>query len=778
MNRTIFFIIALLLIASATIQAQCNRVDSLRTALARTASNEDRIDLYNALAEGHFELGEIQLSNQYARQAYNLAGMMEEKAGTGRALLNQANIAYQMSDNTDLNVAINLYQKSLHVFEELDDKSLLAYGYSSYARFYREYSYLKLDEYLDSAALYYEKAYALYTEMNNKPKAQEVAGSLAEVFFEAGDQEKAFEYSEKSIQSTGTAFNKASIIQKSLNAQAEAQKRFTIFLAVGLGVVLILMFLFIRLMFETRQKNLLLEEQKANLATKNAEIRKQNELIEDQKQKIQLSMDNLQEQHKKVDKQYKQILLQQEEIEIRNAELGEKNEELKQQQEEILSQRDNLGKQALELEEQTNALQKSYETIAILSRIGQSITSTLDFQEVLNTFYGYVNELMPADGFRVSKYIPEKNHIEYMFNTELQKKKPLIKVSMNEDTNPAIWTIKNSRVIMINNKSELQGFGLDSYSVNPLFNSMIYQPLVQDGKTIGAVGVYSRSKDAYDHQHINTIKTLASYVNIALKNSETYEILNAAQEQLVESEKMAALGNLVAGVAHEINTPVGICVTAASRLDSKTQNFQSLYQGGKMKRKDLSEYLDTVEQGNRIIVTNLKRAADLVQGFKRVAVEQSSEDRRVFNLKEYLEETIMALNPEFKNKPYAVSLDADDNLEINSYAGAYSQIVTNLVMNSLIHGFKGREKGEIRMKARKEYNTLIFEYTDNGNGMSEEIKNRVFEPFFTTNRDGGGTGLGMNILYNLVVQKLGGKIDLNSKLGQGVHFKFEIPLQA
>jgi signal transduction histidine kinase len=175
------------------------------------------------------------------------------------------------------------------------------------------------------------------------------------------------------------------------------------------------------------------------------------------------------------------------------------------------------------------------------------------------------------------------------------------------------------------------------------------------------------------------------------------------------------------------------------------------------------------------LLTNLKRAADLVQSFKRVAVEQSSEEKRMFNLKTYIEETILSLRPELKNKPVEVHLELEE-IEIDSYAGAFSQVLTNFIMNSLIHGFKGKEAGNIRIKTMVRNKAMILTYNDDGNGMTPEVLEKIYEPFFTTNRSGGGSGLGMNIVYNLIAQKLGGKINVESAVGKGVTFTIEVPM--
>jgi signal transduction histidine kinase len=395
--------------------------------------------------------------------------------------------------------------------------------------------------------------------------------------------------------------------------------------------------------------------------------------------------------------------------------------------------------------------------------------------DIFDNFYKYASQMMSTDSFRVIEFEEETSEFIYKYNIENGTKKPLVKIQANEGKNPAVLCAKEGRSITVNKREDLQLYDLDEYAMRRGYNSMLFYPLFENDKPKGAVGVYSKEKDAYDIRDLEALTTLSTYVMIALKNAETYTKLNSAQAQLVESEKMAALGGLVAGVAHEINTPVGICVTAASRVDSKTQEFMKILESGQMKRKDMTDYLEVATEGNKILLTNLKRAADLVQSFKRVAVEQSVEQKRAFNLKTYIEETILSLRPELKNKPYEVHLDLEE-IEIDSYAGAFSQVLTNFIMNSLIHGFKGKESGNIRIKTTTRNRNLILTYSDDGNGMTPEVLEKIYEPFFTTNRAGGGSGLGMNIVYNLIAQKLGGKINVESSVGKGVTFTIEVPL--
>lgn len=254
--------------------------------------------------------------------------------------------------------------------------------------------------------------------------------------------------------------------------------------------------------------------------------------------------------------------------------------------------------------------------------------------------------------------------------------------------------------------------------------------------------------------------------------------LQDTQTQLVQTEKMASLGGLVAGVAHEINTPVGIGVTAASTLQARTDELRSLYSSGAMKRSDLDQFMGFAEQSASIIMSNLRRAADLVQSFKQVAVDQSSSERRVFELKAYVEEVLTSLRPRLKKSAHQVDVDIPEHLMIDSYPGALAQIITNLVTNALIHAFDDGEAGTLRIHARQQGDEVMLNFSDDGKGIPEENQAKIFDPFFTTKRGSGGSGLGMHIVYNLVTQMMGGSAKLVSAPGQGTEFKFRFPAKA
>ncbi len=257
---------------------------------------------------------------------------------------------------------------------------------------------------------------------------------------------------------------------------------------------------------------------------------------------------------------------------------------------------------------------------------------------------------------------------------------------------------------------------------------------------------------------------------------ESMENLKKAQHQLVQSEKMAALGGLVAGVAHEINTPVGIGVTEASFLEEKTRIFSEAYTSGDLKRSDFEKYIRSATGASASILANLERAAELIASFKQVAVDQSSDKQRRFLLKAYISEILLSLRPKYKKTSHTITVNCPESLEINSFPGAFSQVITNFVTNSLVHGFEEIEKGEMVFDVSAEGDELLFRYSDNGRGMNDECLRQIFNPFFTTKRTRGGTGLGMHIVYNLVTQTLGGQLECKSSPGEGTVFLIKMKI--
>lgn len=252
-------------------------------------------------------------------------------------------------------------------------------------------------------------------------------------------------------------------------------------------------------------------------------------------------------------------------------------------------------------------------------------------------------------------------------------------------------------------------------------------------------------------------------------------LLNARQG-LIQAEKMAALGGLVAGIAHEINTPVGVGVTASSHLAHQIHAFSNRYAQGQMKRSDLEALLSTCTEASQIIDDNLNKASQLIRSFKEIAVDQTGDEARSICVRDYILQILTSLRPRLKNRPITVAVDVvPETMEAQLRPGGLSQIVTNLVMNALAHAFAEDEPGNISLKAEQQDSGFQLIFEDDGKGMAQDLVGRIFEPFFTTKRGQGGSGLGMHIVYNLMTQTYGGSIRCESTPGTGTRFTMVFP---
>ena len=254
--------------------------------------------------------------------------------------------------------------------------------------------------------------------------------------------------------------------------------------------------------------------------------------------------------------------------------------------------------------------------------------------------------------------------------------------------------------------------------------------------------------------------------------------LQMAKDQLLESERMASLGGLVAGITHDVNTPLGVSVTAASFLDERVNGLKSSFDEKTLTSAMMEGFVTDAQQTTSLLLNNLYRASDLIASFKQVAVDQTSEAKRQIYLKQYLNDVLLSLAPSIKKTQHTVSMTCPEDLVIDCAPGAIAQIFTNLVMNSLIHGFEEGEKGDIELIVTTEGNQVQILYKDNGKGMSKSMLNKHFDAFFTTKRNQGGSGLGTHIIYNLVTQALHGGIVAESTPGKGLQYVIKFDAKA
>lgn len=285
-----------------------------------------------------------------------------------------------------------------------------------------------------------------------------------------------------------------------------------------------------------------------------------------------------------------------------------------------------------------------------------------------------------------------------------------------------------------------------------------------NGEPFGTICVLDKKEREYTQLQIDLLTEFRNIVEEDLKLINTYK-------HLLDSEKMAALGGLVAGVAHEVNTPIGLSLTGITNLKDRTKNINKLYIKDEMTQENFEDFLKVSIELNDSIYKNLIKAVELIQSFKSISVDQTSENIYQFNIKEKIQDVLCAFDNKLKNYNIKTFIECEDTLEINTCPSSIYQIFTNLILNSLTHAFEKNDKGEIVIKAYIKNGKTYLIYKDTGKGIDKEIIPKIFDPFFTTNRKGGNTGLGLHLIYNIVHSKLNGTISVKSKKDKGTSFE-------
>ncbi len=274
-------------------------------------------------------------------------------------------------------------------------------------------------------------------------------------------------------------------------------------------------------------------------------------------------------------------------------------------------------------------------------------------------------------------------------------------------------------------------------------------------------------------QELKEIQTKLEESNSELKVA--LEDLKKTQDRLIKSEKMVALGELVASIAHEVNTPLGIGVTGASHMRDEIRKIKNRYYEKMKKESEFKEFLESSDEISGLILSNLRKAFRLIKSFKRLAVDQSSEARRRFNVGEYLEDILINMGSKLKKTNLSVKIKCDKNLELNHYAGAFSQVITNLILNSLQHAYDKDDEGTIMLSIKENNDMINMIYSDDGKGIAPDNLSKIFDPFFSTSKDKGGSGIGLQVIKDIITNNYNGTIECTSKLGEGVVFTINFP---
>jgi len=443
-----------------------------------------------------------------------------------------------------------------------------------------------------------------------------------------------------------------------------------------------------------------------------------------------------------------------------------------------------VAEQELATLKQTNA------TLERLSVIGQDITAQLDTSVVCHSLYHHVTGLLETSSFSVLLVDDSSLSLHPALHMESEQEREHHSVELSDTAHPYSICIRELRDICMDIPSDhandfspavvtIKKNNNTSLADRDDVHSLLCAPLRVADHAIGVMALQARRAQAYGERERLIFKTLCAYGAIALENAFAYQRLQNAQEQLVAQEKMAALGSLVAGVAHELNTPIGNSVLTASTLSEKSTVMATKHRDQNLRRSELDLFIKQVEQASNLLVHSLESAADLVLSFKQIAVDRTTAQRREFDLRKTCHDLCATIANQINARQHQLIVDIPDGILLDSYPGPLGQVIMNLINNALLHGFEHVDNGKIIISAiALSKDKLQLRLEDNGCGMNEHVMGHIFDPFFTTKMGQGGTGLGLSISYNIVTSILGGKISVYSQAGMGSSFTLDLPRHA
>jgi signal transduction histidine kinase len=417
-------------------------------------------------------------------------------------------------------------------------------------------------------------------------------------------------------------------------------------------------------------------------------------------------------------------------------------------------------------------LQHTSATLERLSAIGPEITTHLDADAVFQALDRHVHALLSASSFAIYLTDPAGSALLRAFGADAIQTPPAIALSQRA-ADPVRCLLERREVYVEQTPDTTleQGKTLANLSA-------LYVPLLVGERALGVMTVQARHAHAYGEHERLIFRTLCAYGAIALDNAHAYRQLQDAQAQLVSQEKLAALGALMAGVAHELNTPIGNSLLIAGAMQQKTDELDARLNGPGLRRIDLTAFIADARQASELVMRGLNSAANLVNSFKQVALDRTTEQRRVFDLQQVMHEIVATMMSRVRASNNSIESSIPPSLIMNSYPGPFGQVITNLINNALLHAFDGLHEGKIWLSASRAAGDRVHVmFGDNGSGITPDNIKRIFDPFFTTKMGQGGSGLGLSISYNIVTALLGGQISVTSN-GAGTTFLLDLPLSA
>jgi len=453
---------------------------------------------------------------------------------------------------------------------------------------------------------------------------------------------------------------------------------------------------------------------------------------------------------------------------------------------ELLLQKDAAERRKREAEQQKDAADQARRNIALLSDIGRRLTANLDIEAIMDTLYEHVQVLMDAPVFAVAVARADEALLDIPYAVVDGQRCPPAVRQRRDAASLAAWCVEHGREVFINDLASewgryLPAATLDAVRATALPSgagqprALLYVPVAVGKRVLGALAVQSYTGGAYQRVHLDMLRTLAAYVGVALDNAQAYRQLKEVQTQLAAQEKLAALGSVVAGVAHELNTPIGNSLLMASTLFEKTVDLGTAFDEAALRRSDLAAYLGASREALELIQRSLHQAAELVNSFRQVSVDQASAQRRRFDLARACQEIAATMMNKVRLAGHNLEVEVPEGIAMDSYPGPFGQVVINFVNNALLHAFDA-PGGRMRLSARRlDADWVQLRFADNGRGIAPAHLARVFDPFFTTRMGQGGTGLGLNIAHTIATSLLGGAIRVESGDGAGTVFILDLP---
>jgi ligand-binding sensor domain-containing protein/signal transduction histidine kinase len=461
---------------------------------------------------------------------------------------------------------------------------------------------------------------------------------------------------------------------------------------------------------------------------------------------------------------------------------------------ELVLQKEDAEQRKQEAEAQREAVEEARRNIALLSDIGRELTANLDGEAIMANVYTQVRQLMDADVFAIGVAL-DGGRLDYRYVMRAGVRadaagspEPVLRLgehclATGEEMLVDDLALEYPRYLAAPAPGPAPvpapaHVGERAHDAAPAPRSLLFVPIMVGARVLGVISVQSGRTGAYRHVQLDMLSTLAAYVGVALDNADAYRRLKETQAQLAASEKLASLGSLVAGVAHELNTPIGNSLLMASTLHEKTDALAARFAANQLKKSELEAWIAADREATSLIMRSLHAAADLVDSFRQVSVDQGSRQRRRFDLARACQEIAATMMNQVRRAGHTLELRVGPGIQMDSYPGPLGQVMINFINNAMLHAFDA-PGGRMALSAVELGSGQVrVQFADDGRGIPPEHLSRIFDPFFTTRMGQGGNGLGLNIAYNLVTTLLGGSIRVESSPGQGTVFIIDLPLSA